>query len=244
MPRQDKTHDAPEQVEESWAERLDDFQATSDSKFGDINATLRRLDDRMLTNENHLLTTNEHLQASDKRNAANKISIDQQFTDITAMLGQLLQHQRHRSRSRSSRSSSSRSAHVDDHARPDVAPPMYDSAYYAISGYVVADTTKTKFLFLFLPSKEKIRDAIGAQYWWSVLSLKESSWGPPSSMLKMVAHQQKSLFYFSSVYFSFWFRKQLFELLRLFYFYIFILLVGQVIGRLAATIKPKGCAPM
>jgi hypothetical protein len=66
MPRQDKTHDTPEQVEESWAERLDDFQATSDSKFGDINATLRRLDDHMLANKNHLLTTNEHLQASDK----------------------------------------------------------------------------------------------------------------------------------------------------------------------------------
>jgi hypothetical protein len=78
----------------------------------------------------------------------------------------------------------------------DVAPPMYDSAYYAISGYVVADTTKTKFLFLFLPRKEKIRDAIGVQYWWSILSLKESGWGPPSSMLKMVAHQQKSPFLF------------------------------------------------
>jgi hypothetical protein len=69
---------------------------------------------------------------------------------------------------------------------------MYDSAYYAISGYVVADTTKTKFLFLFLPRKEKIRDAIGVQYWWSVLSLKEYGWGPPSSVLKMVVHQQKS----------------------------------------------------
>jgi hypothetical protein len=119
MPRQDKTHDTPEQVEESWAERLDDFQATSDSKFGDINATLRRLDDPMLTNENHLLTTNEHLQASDKRNVANKIAIDKRFGDITVMLGQLLQHQRHRLRSRSSRSSSSRSTHVDDHAHPN-----------------------------------------------------------------------------------------------------------------------------
>jgi hypothetical protein len=56
----------------------------------------------------------------------------------------------------------------------DVVPPMYDSAYYAISGYVVADTTKTKFLFLFLPRKEKIRNTIGVQYWWSMLSLKES----------------------------------------------------------------------
>jgi hypothetical protein len=126
----------------------------------------------------------------------------------------------------------------------DVVPPMYDSAYYTISGYVVADTTKTKFLFLFLPRKEKIRDAIGVQYWWSVLCLKESGWGPPSSVLKLVVHKQKSPFYFSFVYFSFWFRKQLSELLSLFYFYIFVLLVSQVIGRSATTIKPKGCAPM
>jgi hypothetical protein len=126
----------------------------------------------------------------------------------------------------------------------DVAPPMLDSAYYTIPGYVVADTIKTKFLFLFLPRKEKIKEAIGVQYWWSVLSLKESGWGPPSSVLKMVAHQQKSPFYFSSIYFSFWFREQLSELLILFYIYIFVLLVSQVIGRSAATIKPKGCAPM
>jgi hypothetical protein len=116
---------------------------------------------------------------------------------------------------------------------------MLDSAYYTIPGYVVADTIKTKFLFLFLPRKEKIKEAIGVQYWWCVLSLKESGWGPPSSVLKMVAHQQKSPFYF-----SFWFRKQLSELLILFYIYIFVLLVSQVIGRSAATIKPNGCAPM
>jgi hypothetical protein len=47
----------------------------------------------------------------------------------------------------------------------DVASPMYDSAYYAIPGYVVADTIKIKFLFLFLPCKEKIRDAIGVEFW-------------------------------------------------------------------------------
>jgi hypothetical protein len=118
MPRQDKSHDTPEQGEESWAERLNDFQATNDSKFGDINAMLRRLDDRMLANENHLLTTNEHLHAFNKRNTANKLDINQRFDDFTTMLAQLLQHQRHHSRSRSSRSSSSRSNHVDDHARP------------------------------------------------------------------------------------------------------------------------------
>jgi hypothetical protein len=76
----------------------------------------------------------------------------------------------------------------------DVASPMHDSAYYAIPSYIVADTIKIKFLFLFLPRKENVRDAIGVQYWWSMLSLKESNWGPPSSMLKMVAHLQKSLF--------------------------------------------------
>jgi hypothetical protein len=75
---------------------------------------------------------------------------------------------------------------------------MHDSAYYAIPGYDVA-TIKIKFLFLFLPRKENVRDAIGVQYWWSVMSLKESGWGPPSSMLKMLAHLQKSPFYFSSV---------------------------------------------
>jgi hypothetical protein len=84
---------------------------------------------------------------------------------------------------------------------------MLDSAYYAIPSYVVADTIKIKFLFLFLPRKEKIKEAIGVQYWWSVLSLKESGWGPPRGVLKMAAHQQKSPFYFSSVCFSFWFRK-------------------------------------
>jgi hypothetical protein len=82
---------------------------------------------------------------------------------------------------------------LPEEGEDDVAPPI-DSAYYAIPGYVVADTIKTKFLFLFLPRKEKIKEAIGVQYWWSVLSLKESGWGPPSSTLKMVAHLQKSLF--------------------------------------------------
>jgi hypothetical protein len=76
----------------------------------------------------------------------------------------------------------------------DVASPIHDSAYYAIPGYVVANTIKIKFLFLFLPRKENVSDAIGVQYWWSMLSLKESGWGPPSSMLKMVAYLQKSLF--------------------------------------------------
>jgi hypothetical protein len=62
----------------------------------------------------------------------------------------------------------------------DVAPAMLDSAYHAIPSYVVADTIKTKFWFLFIPRKENIKEAIGVQYWWSVLSLKDSSWGPPS----------------------------------------------------------------
>jgi hypothetical protein len=83
---------------------------------------------------------------------------------------------------------------LPEEGEDDVASPMHDSAYYAIPGYVVADTIKIKFLFLFLPRKENVRDAIGVQYWRSMLSLKESGWGPPSSMLKMVAHLEKSLF--------------------------------------------------
>jgi hypothetical protein len=120
---------------------------------------------------------------------------------------------------------------------------MHDSAYYAIPGYVVADIIKIKFLFLFLPRKENVRDAIGVQYWWSVLSLKESGWGPPSSMLKMMAHLQKSLFIL--VYcFIFYLGKSGSVCLSLFYFLFSFLLVSQVIGRSAATIKPEGCAPM
>jgi hypothetical protein len=41
MPRKEKSHDTPEQGEESLAARLDDFQATNESKFGAINATLQ-----------------------------------------------------------------------------------------------------------------------------------------------------------------------------------------------------------
>jgi hypothetical protein len=88
---------------------------------------------------------------------------------------------------------------IDAFGLGDVAHPMLDSAYYAIPGYVVADNVKTKFLFLFLPRKEKIKEAIGVQYWWSILSSTESGWGPPTGVLKMGAHQQKSPFYFSSV---------------------------------------------
>jgi hypothetical protein len=46
----------------------------------------------------------------------------------------------------------------------DVASPMHDSAYYAIPSYVVADILKIKFLFLFLPHKENVRDAIGVEF--------------------------------------------------------------------------------
>jgi hypothetical protein len=41
---------------------------------------------------------------------------------------------------------------------------MHDSAYYAIPGYVVVDTIKIKFLFLFLPRKENVRDTIGVEF--------------------------------------------------------------------------------
>jgi hypothetical protein len=133
---------------------------------------------------------------------------------------------------------------LPEEGEDDVASPMHDSAYYAIPGYVVAATIKIKFLFLFLPRKENVRDAIGVRYWWSMMSLKESGWGPPSSMLKILAHLQKSPFYFSFCLFNFRFRKMESGLFICFYFPNFVLLVSQVIGRSAAPIKPEGCAPM
>jgi hypothetical protein len=116
---------------------------------------------------------------------------------------------------------------------------MHDSAYYAIPSYVVADTIKIKFLFLFLPRKENVRDAIGVQYWCSLLSLKESGWGPPSSMLKMVAHLQKSLFYFS-VLFYFLFRKSGSACLSLFYFHIFVFACKSSNREVGCNYKAKG----
>jgi hypothetical protein len=111
----------------------------------------------------------------------------------------------------------------------DVASPMHDSAYYAIPSYVVADTIKIKFLFLFLPRKENVRDTIGVQYLWSVLSLKESDWGPPSSMLKMVAHLQNSLFIL--VYCFIFYLGKVGPRVWVYFISIFsFLLVSQVIG--------------
>ena len=75
----------------------------------------------------------------------------------------------------------------------DVVPPMFNGGYYAILGYVVAETVKPQFLFLFLPRKEKIKVAIGVPCWWRVLSLQESGWGPPGGSLRM-AHQESSEF--------------------------------------------------
>jgi hypothetical protein len=128
MPRKEKPHDTSDQCEESLDERLDNFQATNDSKFGDINATLQRLEDHILTNDNHPLTANEHLQATDKKIADNNLAIDKRFDNVTTKLADTnttLKHlmssfdnfarQRQCSRSRSSRSSSY-SNHVDDHA--------------------------------------------------------------------------------------------------------------------------------
>jgi hypothetical protein len=112
-------------------------QATNASKFGDINDTLKRLDNHILANDNHLFTTNAHQLATDKNLANLKRDIDKRFDDVTARLEdsqvtqatltarmeQLMSSfdnfacQRHRSSSRSSRSSSC-SNHVDDHARP------------------------------------------------------------------------------------------------------------------------------
>jgi hypothetical protein len=86
MPRQDKSHDTPDQGEESLAEILDYFQASNNSKFGDINATQQRLDDRMLATDNHLFTTNAHQQATDKNIANLKLDMAKRFDDVTTRM--------------------------------------------------------------------------------------------------------------------------------------------------------------
>jgi uncharacterized protein YPO0396 len=63
MPRRETS----EQDEESLAECLDALQATNASKFGDINATLHRLEDRILANDNHLFTINTKSEDSTAR---------------------------------------------------------------------------------------------------------------------------------------------------------------------------------
>jgi hypothetical protein len=68
----------------------------------------------MLATDNHLLTTNEHLQATDKRSVANKLDINKRLDNVTArmddtnaVLKQIMSsfdkfmRQRHHSRSRS-----------------------------------------------------------------------------------------------------------------------------------------------
>ena len=86
-----------------------------------------------------------------------------------------------------------RSVSPEGGGEDDMAPPMFNGGYYAILGYVVAETVKPQFLFLFLPRKEKIKVAIGVPCWWRVLSLQESGWGPPGGSLRM-ARQESSEF--------------------------------------------------
>jgi hypothetical protein len=129
MPRKEKPHDTSNQFEESSAERLDEFQATNDSRFDGLDAMLRRHEDHILANDNHLLTTNEHLLTTAKKNADDNLAIDKWFNDFSTklddtntMLKQLMSsfdnfaRQCQLSRLRSSRSYSC-SNHVDDHAR-------------------------------------------------------------------------------------------------------------------------------
>jgi hypothetical protein len=78
MPRRDTS----EQGEESLAERLDALQATNASMFGDINASLQRLDANMLANDNHLFTTQAHQQATDKNLAIFKRDINKRFDGL------------------------------------------------------------------------------------------------------------------------------------------------------------------
>jgi hypothetical protein len=78
MPRRDTS----EHGEESLAERLDALQATNASTFGDINASLQRLDANMLANNNHLFTTQAHQQATDKNLAIFKRDINTRFNGL------------------------------------------------------------------------------------------------------------------------------------------------------------------
>jgi chromosome segregation ATPase len=86
MPRKDTL----EQGEESLVERLDALQATNASKFGDINATLQRLDDHILANDNHLFTTNAKIEDStarlNARLADSHTTLNERIEDSSAML--------------------------------------------------------------------------------------------------------------------------------------------------------------
>jgi hypothetical protein len=80
MPRKDTS----KQGEESLAECLDALQATNASKFGDINATLERLDDDILANDDHLLTTNAKIEDSTAR-------LNARLMDLHAMLNERIE---------------------------------------------------------------------------------------------------------------------------------------------------------
>ena len=86
----------------------------------------------------------------------------------------------------------------------DMAPPKLDGAYFAIPYFAMSHATKRRIMFLFLPRKEKPKDVISKFLGtWCIMCLKESGWGPPSSVLMMVAHLQKSLSFFCVVLFLF-----------------------------------------
>ena len=124
-----------------------------------------------------------------------------------------------------------------------MAPPKLDGAYFAIPDFAMSHAIKRSIMFIFLPLKEKPKDVIGNFLGtWCIICLKESGWGPPSSVLMMVAHLQKSLFYFS-VSFYFLFRKSGSESCC-FYFPIFVLLESQVRRVGYTIINSRGCAPL
>jgi chromosome segregation ATPase len=64
------------------AERLDALQATNASTFGNINASLQRLEANMLSTDNHLFTTQGHQQATDKDFATFKRDINKRFDEL------------------------------------------------------------------------------------------------------------------------------------------------------------------
>jgi hypothetical protein len=79
-----------EQGVESLAERLAALQATNASKIGDINATLLRLEDCILANNNHLFITNAKIEDSNARLnarlAASHATLNERIEDLSATM--------------------------------------------------------------------------------------------------------------------------------------------------------------
>jgi chromosome segregation ATPase len=64
------------------AERLDTLQATNASTFGNINASLQHLDDRIIANDNHLFAIQAHQEATDTNLTNFKRDINMRFDEL------------------------------------------------------------------------------------------------------------------------------------------------------------------